>query len=467
VALTAHDLIPVDLVESIQRQTGASLAQIIPRGGGGASRQGAQVTLVYGAGKTQDCYLAFDTRAGDPARLAYHTREVAILSALGGALQHSGVRAPSLIAHEPSHLALLTGLSAGDDRFAHATDKMAVAKDYAAQLVALHKIDPASVLLNGFDDHRTMPAARIRAQLADWRAGLLARNPDPILMLALTWLAENIPDDSGPSVIVHGDAGPGNFNHADNKVTALLDWELTHFGDPMEDLAQCWVRSLIQPFVPMSDFFAAYEAAGGVAVDIDRVRYHRLYFQMSFMVPSHIANQQQAQKAAMLGSTLMFSCMHRRVVIESIAELSGVAVTPYISPEIAPSDMDPMFDAALEDIRHDILPRLDDQHASTKAKSLARIIKFWRARDRYGAAFDALELSELAQALGQPFETLARARTALAQAIDVGEIDRATALQVCHNRVTRETTLMGEVMGALAAATLIPPANNIVSRTSS
>jgi aminoglycoside phosphotransferase (APT) family kinase protein len=467
VALTAHDLIPVDLVESIQRQTGASLAHIIPRGGGGASRQGAQVSLDYGGDKTVSGYLAFDTRAGDPARLAYHQREVAILSALGGALQHSGVRAPSLIAHEPANLALLTRFSSGDDRFANATDKLAVAQDYAAQLVALHKIDPAAVKLNGFDDPKILPAARIKAQLADWRAGLLARNPDPILLLAVTWLAENIPGDSGPSVIVHGDAGPGNFLHADNKVTALLDWELTHFGDPMEDLAQCWVRSLIQPFVPMADLFAAYEAAGGVAVDLDRVRYHRLYFQMSFMVPSHIASQQQAQKAAMLGSTLMFSCMHRRVVVESIAELSGVDVMPYTSPDIAPSDMDPMFDAALEDIRHDILPRLDDQHASTKAKSLARIIKFWRARDRYGAAFDALELSELAQALGHNYETLELARTALAHAIDAGRIDRATALQMCHNRVTRETTLMGDVMGALAKSTLIPPTNMTGNRTSS
>jgi len=39
------------------------------------------------------------------------------------------------------------------------------------------------------------------------------------------------------TVLCHGDVGPGNFLHDGDRVTALLDWEFAHFGDPMDDLA--------------------------------------------------------------------------------------------------------------------------------------------------------------------------------------------------------------------------------------
>lgn len=454
--MASRELIPADLADSIERQTGASITEVIPRGGGGASRQGAEVTIRYTDGRLQKGYLAFDTRAGDPSRIPFFDREAAILEALSGPLSSEGVLVPRYIASEPAHLALFTEYTDGIDRFEKATDQMAVANDYLAQLVSLHKIDPAAVPLKGFDDPAIPPAQRISARLVNLRADLLDSNPDPILMLALAWLADNVPADRGPSVIVHGDAGPGNFLHRHNAVTALLDWELTHFGDPMEDLAQCWVRSLVQPFIPIRDVFAAYEAAGGITVDIDRVRYHRLYFQISFMIPSYVAAQQKGSKTAMLGISLMFGAMHRRVVVESIAELSGNEVAFYQPPEVPVTDADNMFEIALEDIRNDIVPRVVDQHAATKAKSLARVIKYWRARDRYGATHDKAELDEIAVVTGQRFDAIMPARAALARAINGGTVNRIIALQLCHNRVTRETALMTDVMGSLAKSSFAP-----------
>jgi hypothetical protein len=152
----------------------------------------------------------------------------------------------------------------------------------------------------------------------------------------------------------------------------------------------------------------------------------------------------------------MFGAMHRRVVIESLAELSGDSVVQYQPPEVPATDADSMFEIALDDIRNDIVPRITDQHAATKAKSLARVIKYWRARDRYGAVYDKAELDEISRALGERFNAVVTARTALARAIDAGKIDRSVALQLCHNRVTRETALMASAMGALAKTSFAP-----------
>src|SRR3989344_5155003 len=62
---------------------------------------------------------------------------------------------------------------------------------------------------------------------------------------------------------------------------AVLDWELPHLGDPMEGLGwfcvNAWRFGAVERpaggFGSRAELFAAYEAAGGVVVNADRVRY--------------------------------------------------------------------------------------------------------------------------------------------------------------------------------------------------
>jgi aminoglycoside phosphotransferase (APT) family kinase protein len=41
---------------------------------------------------------------------------------------------------------------------------------------------------------------------------------------------------------VHGDYRVGNFLQSNGHITAILDWELVHLGDPHEDLAWAGLR---------------------------------------------------------------------------------------------------------------------------------------------------------------------------------------------------------------------------------
>ena len=455
-------LIPADLAASIANQTGATIVDIVPRGGGGASRQGAELTLRTPDGGLRRCYLAYDSRAGDPQRLPFFDREVAILAALGGALAEHGIKAPRLVASDAAHLALLTELMPGRDRFADADAPAALAADFMAQLAALHRIQPTSAALASLGDAARSTSAVIAARITELQAQNMATLPDPLLQLALQWLARHVPVDRGLPVIVHGDAGPGNFLHQDNRVTALFDWEFVHFGDPMEDLAQIWVRSMIQPFVPMRDVFAGYEAAGGVAVDLDRVRFHRLYFQLGFVVGGHANLFGDSQvKTAMVGASMMYNALHMQAIARSLAELSDQAFDPATLPEAAASPADRGYALVLDDLRDSVVPRLTDQHAAAKAKSIARMVKYWRARDRYASAFEAAETTEIAQALGiaRPAGLL-DARRILAVAIVEQQIDFDVALQLCINRVARDTALMADAMGGLATA-YFPPLDGL------
>lgn len=448
-------VIPAALRSSIEEKAGGVISDERPRGGGGASRQGAEVTLTLPDGTAKRCYLSWDPRAGDPARLPYFERETAILQALSGPFVDSGVRAARIYAAEPAFLAHLCAFVEGNDRFPQATEKDAIAQDFIGQLAKLHAIDVGHVGLAPLGVASQSPSERIRDNLTQWRAAhLVIARPEPIFQLALDWLLANIPEDVGGSVVVHGDAGPGNFLFDGDRVVALVDWELVHLGDPVEDLAQIAVRSLIQPFVPMADVIAGYERVSGHAVDRARIKFHRLYFQISFLVPGHIAQQStNASAPTAIGQAMLFSTMHRRVIVESLGELMGHALLDHPLPECPPTANDSGFAVALDDIKDEIVPHLSNQRAATKAKSLARLIKYWRMRDRCGAQFDTEELAQLRQALGGDVASIAEGRTALARAIAAGAINPEDALQLSHNRMRRETHMMADAMGALATTT--------------
>lgn len=442
--------IPQGLRDEVEQQTGSVIVSEKPRGGGGASRQGAEVLLRFANSSERHCYLAWDARAGDASRLAYFERETSILSALSGPFCDAGIKVAPLIAAFPSHLALLSEFVGGDDRFAHARDKEKLARDFVGQLAALHRLDASNPAFAELGDCTELPSQRIKQNLAQWSADNQTKVGDPVFEVALHWLARNIPPDAGPAVVLHGDAGPGNFLFHDDQVTAIVDWELTHLGDPAEDLAQIWVRSLIQPFVPMRDVFAAYWGAAGADVDVARVKYHRLYFQLSFSVPSAVLAASEGSRLGATGTGLLFGTMHKRVIVRSVAELAGISLEEPNLPDIDPDWTERYFDTALADLKDDIVPAAGNQRAASKAKELARLIKFWRMRARYGAAFDDAEVEEIRQLLpGVPHGVLP-ARAALTRAMADQSVDFAAVVQLCYNRVVRDTVLMADAMGGLA-----------------
>lgn len=104
--------------------------------------------------------------------------------------------------------------------------------------------------------------------------------PRPVFEAALVWLRERCPSEPATQ-LVHGDFRNGNILITPDGVSAVLDWEGSHLGDPMEDLG--WLCMPIWRFgelhLPVGgfghrpDLFDAYARASGVAVDEQRVRF--------------------------------------------------------------------------------------------------------------------------------------------------------------------------------------------------
>ncbi len=136
--------------------------------------------------------------------------------------------------------------------------------------------------------HATPPPPEAQLKTADFLVEL-SRYEDayrsmsaerPVLELAFQYLKKAAPEPVEP-VLLHGDFRNGNLMiDPTTGVAAVLDWELSHIGDPAEDLSWICVNSwrFGRPDKPVGGFgdyaelLAGYEAAGGRPVSLKRLR---------------------------------------------------------------------------------------------------------------------------------------------------------------------------------------------------
>lgn len=143
--------------------------------------------------------------------------------------------------------------------------------DQCAQaLAAIHRADPDGIGLSTAD-----PLAQWRTQLDEMG------DTTAVFEYAFRWLEQHRPART-PPVLVHGDFRMGNLIVDDDGLAAVLDWELTHIGEALDDLAWFCIRAWrfgaprelgAGGLGRIEDFVAAYEAAGGAAVDRGALRW--------------------------------------------------------------------------------------------------------------------------------------------------------------------------------------------------
>jgi aminoglycoside phosphotransferase (APT) family kinase protein len=123
-----------------------------------------------------------------------------------------------------------------EERFARARERLVGQMARAAAAVHAVPVDELSVL-EPPPGPATIAALDSLAEEID-RMG----EPHPALELGLRWLRAD-PPDSGPVSLVHGDFRFGNVIVGEDGLRAVVDWELTHLGDPLEDLGWICARA--------------------------------------------------------------------------------------------------------------------------------------------------------------------------------------------------------------------------------
>lgn len=105
----------------------------------------------------------------------------------------------------------------------------------------------------------------------------------PALELGLAWLERNRPEPQG-DVVLHGDFRLGNLIIGDDGIRAVLDWELVHRGDPVQDLGYLCVRAWrfggkqpVGGFGSYEDLLRGYERISGRKVDAESLRWWEVF----------------------------------------------------------------------------------------------------------------------------------------------------------------------------------------------
>jgi aminoglycoside phosphotransferase (APT) family kinase protein len=159
-----------------------------------------------------------------------------------------------------------------DDEYATARPRLA--QQCGAVAAAIHAVDVATL--------PALPHSGAREQVSQYRDLLdTLGEPHPAFELGLRWLDAHLPSAPDTERLVHGDFRNGNFIVGPDGLRAVLDWELAHVGDPIEDLGWLCVKSwrfgnadkLVGGFGDLPALLDAYAANGGTKVDENALRF--------------------------------------------------------------------------------------------------------------------------------------------------------------------------------------------------
>lgn len=165
-----------------------------------------------------------------------------------------------------------------------AEERRVLGRDVARRLAMLHAIEWRLRGLDFLGVPGSGPDAAAR-ELARWeeRIRRAALPRAAVVEDALLWLHANVPA-TDEITLVHGDYRLGNWlverDGAGARLVGILDWEMVHLGDPLEDLAWCnsllwrggtpWAGALIPP----EALCAEYALASGRRVDAGRLAFY-------------------------------------------------------------------------------------------------------------------------------------------------------------------------------------------------
>jgi aminoglycoside phosphotransferase (APT) family kinase protein len=367
------------------------------RVGSGASRVTWLVSCSDGAERVLRVDSGDGPMAGTELTLA---REAAVYAALGG----GAVPIPRLLAVAPAGDALLVERARGVDSLASLdpAGRAGVMDAYVDALATLHGLDAARLALPGFA--RPQPEDPARAELALWRGVLELRvkRPAPLARFAFGWLERHAPARADRIALCHGDVGPGNFLHDGGRVTALLDWEFAHLGDPLDDLAWLAFRGhhLNDGIGELAAQLRRWSRATGLPAAAERIGWYRALVMLRMLVSCLAALD---SGAATLDRTVYFSlaALLGALLPRALAELAGIAADEAPAPpDAAPSEEAEVFASLLADLSGVLLPALPAA-AQARARGLALLLLHLQAADRYGPHVREAEREALARALGR------------------------------------------------------------------
>ena len=159
--------------------------------------------------------------------------------------------------------------------------RMNLARAFTDLMARIHMIDWRERGLGAVLDVPSQTPSRV--ELAYWDAEYrrVRLEPHPELDYVYAWMRLKAPEAEA-IVLVHGDFKPGNALIDGEHISAKLDWETAHLGDPLEDLG--WVTNPVRKrehqiagVWEREQIVAAYRVLTGHRVDEAALRWWNVF----------------------------------------------------------------------------------------------------------------------------------------------------------------------------------------------
>lgn len=188
-------------------------------------------------------------------------------------------------------------------------DGQRLARELAANLARLHRITPAQAGLE------FLPTMLARDCIAHYRSYLDTLScPYPALEWGLRWCETNAPQRED-TTLIHRDYRTGNYLVHNGRLTGLLDWEFSAFGNPLEDIGWLCARAWrfarpdleVGGIAGLADFLPDYEQLSGRRVLPGDLRYWQVMAHVRWaiialqQVERHLSGAQRSLELALTG----------------------------------------------------------------------------------------------------------------------------------------------------------------------
>ncbi|GAB2822242.1 hypothetical protein GCM10022221_20260 [Actinocorallia aurea] len=367
---------------------------------GGASRE----TWAFDTADAELILRRDPPHAPDPETMA---REAALLVAAASA----GVPVPAVVDHGPDlagtpYLIMerLEGETIPrrllrDERFAKV--RPGLAREFGRILARLHRLPPDAIADLPFLD----PLQDVKERYAAFA------EPRPAVELALRWLEQNRPAETGRPTVVHADFRNGNVLLDENGVKGVLDWELTHAGDPWEDLGWLCVKAwrfgsppAVGGFGTREELLAGYAEAGGTPPSPETLHWWEVFGTLRWTV---LCRHQADRFLSGSDDNVEFAVLGRRVcevehdLLLSLGLTEPVTVADPLdglgeSAPVAPHDR-PGAASLIDAVRHYLTTaEVDDERLRFHNRVAAAALRVARRELLLGAEHAAAHSARLA-----------------------------------------------------------------------
>ncbi|MBK6289684.1 MAG: phosphotransferase family protein [Pseudomonadales bacterium] len=272
-------------------------------------------------------------------------------------------------------------------------ERTAVLDEFLQNLVRMHAIDPAVLEAEGFE-RPTRSDALAWGDFPRWQADYerSKSGPDPTIAFTIEWLKRNQPRREEIS-FVQGDAGQFIFDKG--HLTAVLDLELAHLGDPASDLGALFVRDLSEPLGPLPHAVRRYAELSGREMDPHVVNWHAV--RVGICVPMSTASTLYKPNPDEPVQYIAWYHVYARMAIEVMALEVGVELEEPPVPEPVSGRQAPAF-GALEKLL--CVAKGADNYADYQVATAARVAEYLRRSECYGPALESDDLDEATALLG-------------------------------------------------------------------